>query len=210
MPYYVWTYPWNAIGKNLYCAYIDGGNLYLTISDDGGMTWGTPEQINNEAGTVVAEENAVDIHAGGIVWVDSRGADLDIYFAPMDIGDAPGAPVISGPPNGNVGTSLEFTFNAVDPDSDDVRYHIEWDDTTSDTTDFGASGADIPFRHTWTEEGTYTITAKAEDIYGKIGPEGTFSVTIPRDKTTYTSLFFRFLENHPNMFPILQYILGLK
>ena len=198
-----------AIGKNLYCAYIDGGNLYLKISEDGGMTWGAAEQINDEPGTVVAEENAVDIHVGGIAWVDERGADLDIYFVPLDIGDAPGAPTIDGPTNGNAGTSYTFTFNAVDPDGDDVKYHIDWGDGTTDSTGFEQSGVDIPFAHTWTSEATYTITAKAEDIYGKIGPEATFTITIPRDKTSYTPLILRFLENHPNMFPILQYILGL-
>jgi hypothetical protein len=198
-----------AIGKNLYCAYIDGGNLFLKISEDGGMTWGAAEQINDEPGTVVAEENAVDIHSSGIAWVDSRGADLDIYFAPLDIGDAPGAPTIDGPTNGDAGTSYTFTFNAVDPDGDDIRYFIDWGDGTTDSTGFEQSGVDIPFAHTWTSEATYTITAKAEDIYGKIGPEATFTITIPRDKTSYTPLFLRFLENHPNMFPILRYILGL-
>jgi hypothetical protein len=157
----------------------------------------------------VAEENAVDIHAGGIVWVDERGADFDIYFAPLDIGDAPGAPTIDGPTNGNAGQTLTYTFNAVDPDGDDVRFIVDWDDGNSETTDFVASGTDKTASHAWDSEATYTITVKAEDIYGEIGPEATFTVTIPRDKTTFTSLFLRLLENHPNMFPILRYILGL-
>jgi len=70
-----------AFGTKLYCGYIQGGNLYLVISDDGGATWGAAEQINNEPGTVSAEENAVDIHSAGIVWVDTRGADKEIYYA---------------------------------------------------------------------------------------------------------------------------------
>jgi hypothetical protein len=66
--------------RAFYCTYIDGGNLYLVTSDDGGATWSTPTQINDEDGTVVEEENSVDVHHGGIVWVDDRGDDYDIYF----------------------------------------------------------------------------------------------------------------------------------
>ncbi|MCK4901972.1 MAG: hypothetical protein KAS76_01340, partial [Thermoplasmatales archaeon] len=110
-----------AIGTDLYCAYIDGGDLFLKISDDGGMTWGAAEQVNDEDGYVVAEENAVDIHIGGIVWVDDRNGDLDIFWAPFEVGAPPGAPTITGGPDGDgdAGTAYEYTFTATDPDGDD-------------------------------------------------------------------------------------------
>jgi hypothetical protein len=68
-------------GSSAYCAYVKQGNLYLIESNDGGATWGTPEQVNDEPGTVVEEENTVDIHTAGIVWTDDRNGDKDIYFA---------------------------------------------------------------------------------------------------------------------------------
>lgn len=199
-----------AIGTTLYCAYIYDGDLYLKTSDNGGMTWSTAEQINDVAGTVVAEENSVDIHLGGIVWLDDRGGDLDIYWDSFDVGSAPGAPDISGPNGGKPNTQYTFTFNAVDPDGDDVKYIIDWGDGTSDTTSFAASGTDEEASHTWTEEGTYTITAHAEDEFGLSGPEATKQMNVPRSKAVdFTSLFLRFLENHPNIFPILRIILGI-
>jgi hypothetical protein len=74
------TYPdiYYRYGK-FYATYIDTGNLYIVNSTDG-AAWGTPTRINDVDGTVVAEENSVDLHEGGIVWVDSRGDDKDLYY----------------------------------------------------------------------------------------------------------------------------------
>ncbi|MBS3773365.1 MAG: hypothetical protein KGY55_04105, partial [Candidatus Thermoplasmatota archaeon] len=70
-------------GSTAFCAYIMDGNLYVTKSEDGGATWSEAEQINEEDGTVVEEENAVDIHQSGIVWMDNRDGNKDIYYAPV-------------------------------------------------------------------------------------------------------------------------------
>ena len=70
-------------GDTVYCAYVHSGNLYMVISQDGGATWGTPVQINEVNGTVVAEPRAMDISEGGIVWTDTRNGNRDIYYAPI-------------------------------------------------------------------------------------------------------------------------------
>jgi hypothetical protein len=69
-----------AVGSKFYCAYIAGGNLFLVNSTDGGATWSAPIQVNHQDGTVVAEENAVDVHQGGIVWVDNRNGEKDVFY----------------------------------------------------------------------------------------------------------------------------------
>jgi hypothetical protein len=69
-------------GNNVYCAYVKGGNLYLKVSEDGGVTWGIAEQKNDVHGTVVAEKGAVDIGKSGIAFTDNREENYDIYFAP--------------------------------------------------------------------------------------------------------------------------------
>lgn len=69
-----------AYGSHIYCAYVDDGNLYITNTEDGGATWSTSEQINDEDGTVVEEENSIDLHEAGVVWVDHRNDDYDIYY----------------------------------------------------------------------------------------------------------------------------------
>jgi hypothetical protein len=67
---------------------------------------------------------------------------------------------------------------------------------------------DVSFIHTYTRENTFTIEAKARDGFGDESGWATFTVTIPRSKTS-NSMFLRFLESHQNMFPILRQILGL-
>ena len=83
-------------GEKAYCAYIKQGNLYLVESDDGGATWGEPEQINEVDGAVVAEENSVDIHPAGVVWTDDRNGNKDIYYANVAAAPAIAISSISG------------------------------------------------------------------------------------------------------------------
>ena len=71
-------------GNNVYCAYVKGGNLYLKVSEDGGVTWGAAEQKNDVDGTVVAEKGAVDICKSGIAFTDTRNGNYDIYYAPYE------------------------------------------------------------------------------------------------------------------------------
>jgi len=72
-------------GNNVYVAYVSENNLYLAESEDGGATWGEPEQVNDEDGTVVAEQQAVCVDSGGIAWVDNRDGNNNIYYAPLPI-----------------------------------------------------------------------------------------------------------------------------
>ena len=117
----------------------------------------------------------------------------------------PNAPTITGPANGKVGTSYEYTFTSIDPDGDDIaEYTINWGDGPDENI-IGpfASGAPQTKSHTWTSQGTFIIKAKAKDVNGLVGPEGTKTVTIPRNKIVNRPLL-NFLENHPNLFPILR------
>lgn len=68
-------------GNTIYVAYLKDGNLYFTKSSDGGATWDTPTKINEVDGTVSMEERAVDICDRGMVWVDTRNGDKDIYYS---------------------------------------------------------------------------------------------------------------------------------
>jgi len=130
-------------------------------------------------------------------------------YIPSDIGDPPGAPTITGPTTGTAGTSYDYKFSAVDPDDDDVKYYITWDDGNTDNTGFFTSGEIVTIPHTWNDQGTYVITAYAEDTKGLKGPESELSVIMPREKSLQTHLFLRFLQNHQNLFPILRQLLGL-
>ena len=122
------------------------------------------------------------------------------------ISDPPDAPTIDGQTSGKTGKEYEYTFNATDPDGDDVKYYIEWGDNNTEWTDFNASGTEIKVKHTWSNDGTYNITAKAQDIYGFEGPEGTLTVTIPRSRAIYYPLHLWFLERFPLLERLLLFI----
>ena len=131
----------------------------------------------------------------------------DLISALFEFADeeTPYAPDIYGPPNGNAGTEYEYTFNSVDSNDDDVKYYIDWGDDSSDTTAFSPSGTDVKVKHTWNENGDYTITAKAQDIHGAEGPEGTLTVTMPRNK--HFSFNFNLLGWLFERFPLLEVFL---
>ena len=127
-------------------------------------------------------------------------------------GSPPGAPDILGPATGTKNQEYDFTFASVDPEGDDIaEYIVNWGDGTPEETITGpfASGDPATGSHTWTTDGSYQITARAKDVNDMVGPEGSADILIPRSKTTQFPLLLRFLQSHPNIFPILRTLLGL-
>ena len=123
--------------------------------------------------------------------------------------NAPDTPTITGPTSGSRGVEYEYTFTTTDPNDDDVFYHIEWGDGTSDYW-LGphGSGEEINVSHTWNKMGTYTIRARAKDTNDLKSDWGTLSVTMPRSRLLSSPLFMRLLEWFPNALPLLRQMLG--
>jgi len=184
-------------------------NNGATYSLDGGHTWITWASVEG-------------IQLFGTTWVAGRigwGGNFNVdeltggvYKYTPDANQPPTAPVIDGPPNGKVGTPYEYGFKAYDFEDDYIaEFIVDWGDSTPLETVTGpfSVGERATATHTWETEGTFTIQAKAKDIYGVEGDWGTLIVTMPRNKAVYTSFFQQFLQNHPNMFPLLRQLLGL-
>ncbi|KYK20181.1 hypothetical protein AYK24_04080 [Thermoplasmatales archaeon SG8-52-4] len=110
------------------------------------------------------------------------GAQMAHTFDAYLENNPPGAPSITGPIKGNSGITYDYYFNSIDPEGHGVKYHITWDDGYIDETDFGESGTDVIASHAWNREGSFIITAYAEDAIGLIGPESTFTVTMPKNR----------------------------
>jgi hypothetical protein len=142
-----------------------------------------------------------------VAW-DNHGASNSspMWTFSTGVNHPPYAPTIVGPNSGKQKKELTFVFNSEDPNENDVRFLIEWGDGNSDTTSFITSGHDKTAKHTWDSEGSYVITAKAEDSFGLISDPATWQVTIPRNKEVSSYMFLlRIFER----FPLIQRLLNV-
>jgi hypothetical protein len=209
---------------------VDGSNIIASSpdDDDNGLSSGSAYIISRGASTwsevakLLASDGLAQDYLGWGVSVDGNSAITGAYAEDNTNGNeagsaylfdwsnqAPTPPVITGPANGNAGTSYPYTFTSSDGDGDQVSYYVEWGDTTN-TGWFGpfTSGVTQIKSHSWTSQGTYTIKAKAKDTNGAESAFTTYSVTMPRDKAINSSLI-RFFQSHPNILPIFRQFLGL-
>ena len=123
----------------------------------------------------------------------------------------PESPVITGETEGKIGVEYDYSFISSDPDIHDLFYYIEWGDgTNSGWIGPYSSGQEITVSHTWDEEDTYTIRAKARDIFEEESDWAYLEVTMPVNQHSYSfPLLQRLLERFPNAFPILRNLLEL-
>jgi hypothetical protein len=139
----------------------------------------------------------------GQKWYYDTGLDAAFKTYGRD-NNPPNAPTITGETNGKTGAEYEYNFKALDPDEDNVKYYIDWDDGKINITEFYPSDLDVKLKHTWSNNGFYNITAMAVDVYSGESQLGTLKVQMPRNKANIGSYWLRFLD----MFPILQRILN--
>jgi len=188
-------------------------NRVIEVDSAGTIVWqktglngpGDAERLAN-GNTLIAESGnnrVIEVDSGGTIVREKAGLNGP-YDAERISNEPPNALTITGKTSGKAEKEYEYTFNAVDLNGDDVRYIIDWDDDTSNMTDFNPSGTDVKVKHTWGKDGTYNITAQARDIHGALGPEGKLTVTMPKNKPFNFNFYLLswLLERFLNVFPI--------
>jgi outer membrane protein assembly factor BamB len=185
----------------------DGGEI-LALNPDGTEKWRENIAENEvQSSPCIGRDGTLYV---GSASTASTGSDYGYLHA---FGEwdptAPEAPSINGETQGYYGESYDYTFVSNDPESQDIRYYIDWGD--GDFEDWIGpypSGEEITLSHTWDEEKTYTIRARAKDTDNLWGPWGELEVTMPVNQQSYSfPLLQRLLERFPNMFPILRHLL---
>jgi outer membrane protein assembly factor BamB len=184
---------------------VSGGDI-IAINPDGTEKW--RKRISNEwirSSPCIAED--------GTVYIGSQcesGGYLHA-FGPVESNSSPETPTISGETNGNVGESYWYKLRVVDHDNNPVSFYIDWDDgTTTGWTFERASEENCYYIHKWSEQGDYTIRAKARDVLGEESDWVYLEVKMPVNQQSYSfPLLQRLLERFPNMFPILQNLLKI-
>lgn len=145
---------------------------------------------------------------------DERGWGDFSTLEQMNVGvgsnEPPNTPTINGPNSGKIKTEYTYTFSASDPNGDYVFYLFDWGDG-SDSGWIGPynSGETVIAKHTWAEEKTYTIQAKAKDTNGLESDWATLVISMLKSKLSAKPLSLRLLENLIQRFPLLARLLQL-
>jgi len=148
-----------------------------------------------------------DVH----VHADEYQVEANTTFEVILENDPPEAPTIDGETHGNAGEEYEYTFVTTDPDEDNVSYWIVWGDGCPAVEWIGPypSGEVITLSHTFEEQGTFTISAKAKDIHEAESEWGYLDVEMPVNIPIFGNILFRILERLMERFPIIEQIFSI-
>ena len=142
----------------------------------------------------------------GVFNADNDYTD-ETVVALFPVNHPPSAPTITGPKTGKIKIPHQYNFTSIDSDGDNVSYYIEWMyGNITPWTSYQASGIVYSESHIWNKRGRYTIKARAKDEYLEESDWAELDVTMPRNKPINTP-FLKFLENHLNLFSLLQILL---
>ncbi len=165
----------------------DGSGSHVNFGEDAGTLieydWGfydgdtlhnlgpTPTHTYTTAGTYTVTLRVLDSKDG--IGIGKTTVTIKTTNTP------PTTPTITGPTTGNINTDYSYTITATDPDNNNIRYVIDWNDgTTKTTSTFSASGTSYATTHKWKTNGVFTIKVNAEDSNGGISGTTTKQVTI--------------------------------
>lgn len=181
----------------------DQGNLARIYDEVGPYSWNQTD-ISWDPG--ILEHDTT--YYWKIVPIDEQGSSKTGPVWQFRTNYAPDIPAINGPTQGKPGIAYNYTFVTTDPTGDDVCYYVDWGDGTySGWTSFVPSGNTITLTHIWGKRGTYSIRAKAKDIYGAESDWGTLKIKIPRPRIyIYTQILEKLMERFPMLEKILTYL----
>jgi hypothetical protein len=141
-------------------------------------------------------------HTANIIVEDKAGNAIQNTFT-LTLEYGPTVPVISGPSSGRTNTEHTFSFTSYDEENNQLAYYVDWGDgTNTGWSNYVNSGKTEKFTHTWTEEKTYTIKAKAKDTNGAESDWATQTISIAKAKNF---IFEKLINN----FLVLQKLLSL-
>ena len=171
-----------------------GGDL-IAINPDGTERW-----RHRIAGEWV--DSSPCIGENGVVYIGSsfydHGNDYGYLYAfgHGEVNNPPNSPIITGPNSGKTGETYPYSFTATDPDNDDISYYIDWGDgSNSGWKGPYSSGTSINLSHSWSNDGSFSIKAKAKDGQGSESTYTTLQITMPKSKMLFNNII-RFLQNY--------------
>lgn len=166
----VWVYD----GEDLSDLYCPAGNM-----NNINVYSGLPDCPANPAGKSCNGSGRCKINTvvGCYVYTDlyqcSGGSTPTVVTDSVSVtyNNPPNAPTITGPTSGYISTSYTYTFRASDPNSNSVRYHIDWDnngttDQTLPASGYVTSNTQQSTTRSWGSPSTNTFKARTQDSPG--------------------------------------------
>ncbi len=190
------------------CTFVKNNELYAVVTENAGETWGEPYILSDGTGSVEEEYGTADLTQEALyaMW-EQIDIDMNIWRGVAIDNNPPAAPEITAPEEGKEGEDVEFTFSAYDSDGEDVEVMIEWGDGSGQIVGPYQSGEEFVLTHSWPEQKTYQVRAKAKDTNDLIGPWSSTDIEIPAGKSKEKNIQWLFLRNILDRFPILRQML---
>ncbi len=176
--------------------------LAVNVSDPNGDSMDVTF-YNASDGSLIGTATNVPNGTASVVWSEASAYDTTYtWYANVTDGtytnqsaewrfttrdsEPPGTPSRpSGPSEGDINATYDYSTQASDPDGDDVQYGFDWDDGSSiEWTSYKSSGATATASHAWSSPGTYEVKVRARDTAGKTsGWSNARTVTISQKYT---------------------------
>ena len=159
---------------------------YNTSSCTASGNWSGSKSLSGSGGTGSLTSNkSYTITCSG-----DGGSQPASATVSVSANQSPVAPTISGPASGIVNSNYNYSFVSTDPESQQIRYGIDWNmDGSADEwlpagVTYVNSGTSQNVNHSWTSSGTKTFQALAQDTPGQNSSWRSYSVTISNAPVT--------------------------
>ena len=108
----------------------------------------------------------------------------------------PSIPLINGPTSGKPGIDYNFSFKSTDDEGDMLYYLIDWGDGIEQVIGNFPQGKEANALHSWSDKGSYKITATAVDQWGAKSEIGSLNVEIPRSRNIIKFYFLKLNKDY--------------
>lgn len=198
---------WNSGNGTLYY-HLSEGCDWVVADPWSGSSKGEKDNITIMAFTSPLEPGSYECDV--TIYTNDGTGIFTVYITVIggETNEPPEIPEISGPTNIKTDKSYDYSFQTKDPDENDVYFYIDWGDgNIEEWIGPCSSGEPEVLSHTWTQEGTYTIKAKAKDINDAESDWKEFDIIIEEVRISSNNIYLLF-NKITHFFPIIKNIIS--